>query len=243
MCWMQRKSTRSLSNVNTISNGLLTPTLALLTEDIPSRHGPWMLSLLSPALLSVLKHCTNRSIREELYRVNVSKASTELFNSVSVAGEILALRNEVYYTELLGFQTFADLSLAQKTAPSVLEVEEMINAHHDTSDPVVETKFQQLQTFADPMATTDSWSNGTWLFWYALQHSSDGAAGIARRRTFFFDPYARPGQKRHGGWINETVNRSKVLGIPEHLVRVADFKIVSSASLMSFVADVASSHS
>ncbi|RHY17251.1 hypothetical protein DYB32_010547, partial [Aphanomyces invadans] len=128
--------------------------------------------------------------------------------------------------QLLGFQTFADLSLAQKTAPSVLEVEEMINAHHDTSDPVVETKFQQLQTFADPMATTDSWSNGTWLFWYALQHSSDGAAGIARRRTFFFDPYARPGQKRHGGWINETVNRSKVLGIPEHLVRVADFKIV-----------------
>ncbi|RHY24942.1 hypothetical protein DYB32_008611 [Aphanomyces invadans] len=164
---------------------------------------------------------------DEVHNYLVDRASsngTEQFNTVSVAEEILALRNEL--AQMLGFQTFADLSLAQKTAPSVLAVEEMINAHHDKSDPVVETKFQQLQTFADPMATTDSWSNGTWLFWYALQHSSDGAAGIARRRTFFFDPYARPGQKRHGGWINETVNRSKVLGIPEHLVRVADFNIV-----------------
>ena len=68
-----------------------------------------------------MKHCTDREVREKLYRARVARAPE---NEPRIA-EILKLRQEE--AEILGFQNYAEKSLATKCAPSVAAVMKMID--------------------------------------------------------------------------------------------------------------------
>ena len=68
-----------------------------------------------------MKHCADREVREKLYRARVARAPE---NEPRIA-EILKLRQEE--AEILGFQNYAEKSLATKCAPSVAAVVKMID--------------------------------------------------------------------------------------------------------------------
>ena len=68
-----------------------------------------------------MKHCTDRSVREKLYRARTTRAPE---NTARIA-EILRLRAQL--AKLLGFKNFAELSLATKCAPSTAAVFAMID--------------------------------------------------------------------------------------------------------------------
>ncbi|MEG1030945.1 MAG: M3 family metallopeptidase [Acinetobacter sp.] len=81
-----------------------------------------------PSYIAIMTYAKDRTVREALYHAYTTRAS-ELgghpeFDNTPVMEEILALRQEMAH--LLGFQNYAELSLASKMAPSVQSVQDFL---------------------------------------------------------------------------------------------------------------------
>lgn len=85
----------------------------------------------APVYIAILTYADDRALREELYRAFVTRASelatvpnAATQDNSDVLVEILALRLEM--ARLLGFSSYAELSLASKMAPNVETVREFL---------------------------------------------------------------------------------------------------------------------
>jgi oligopeptidase A len=85
--------------------------------------GPWKITLDIPSYLPFMEHCRNSELREQVYRAFGSRASSDNLDNAPLISQILKLRQEK--ASLLGYGSFAELSLATKMAPSVEKIEEM----------------------------------------------------------------------------------------------------------------------
>ncbi|MBW3540343.1 MAG: M3 family peptidase, partial [Planctomycetes bacterium] len=94
-------------------------------DDPPAtpERGPWRITLELPSYVPFIKHCRNRKLREHAYRAYVSRASAGEFDNTDIIRDVLKLRREL--ARLLGYDTYAEVSLAEKMAPDVAAVEEM----------------------------------------------------------------------------------------------------------------------
>src|SRR5262249_27807799 len=111
-----------------------------------AESGPWRATLDHPSLLPFLQHARRRDLRERLYRANVARASQgELDNSPLIA-RILELRREE--AGLLGFPSFAELSLASKMAPDVGSVERLLEELRASAHPAGRRELDELAAFA-----------------------------------------------------------------------------------------------
>ncbi|CAK4079540.1 unnamed protein product [Aphanomyces euteiches] len=136
--------------------------------------GPWKLTLDMPCLLPVLKYATNRALRETLYRANIAKAGDGQYDNTEIINETLKLRAE--RAKMLGFSSYAELSLASKMAPSVDAVEEMTNALREKCFDLAKEEYRILGEYAKengqdaPLAAWDVafWSEKRRLDLYAL---------------------------------------------------------------------------
>ncbi|MFO0749013.1 MAG: M3 family metallopeptidase [Myxococcota bacterium] len=118
--------------------------------------GPWRVTLDGPVFSPFLEYSDRRALREQTYRAFVGRAgpaSVKAGDDVSSALDntprvlrILALRRE--QAQLLGYATYADLSLAAKMAPSVAAVEELLAALHAASKPAALRELDELRAFA-----------------------------------------------------------------------------------------------
>ncbi|RHY20207.1 hypothetical protein DYB36_010960 [Aphanomyces astaci] len=108
--------------------------------------GPWKLSLEFPVYMPLMKQCTHRPTRQLLYGAFVSKASTPPYDNAPVIREMLQLRQS--RARLLGFRTFADLSLQDKMAPSVAVVEDMLRDLCDKVLPLARAELDEVQVDA-----------------------------------------------------------------------------------------------
>ena len=81
-----------------------------------------------PAYFAILTYADDRELREELYKAYVTRASEQSdkteFDNTPVMEEILSLRQEM--AQLLGFNNFAEYSLASKMAPDVETVNQFL---------------------------------------------------------------------------------------------------------------------
>jgi oligopeptidase A len=93
------------------------------TSSTPDK-GPWKLSLEPTILLGVLKYCNSEKIRETLYRASIVKASSGENDNTQNMEEILRLRQKSAH--LLGYDTYAEVSLALKMAPNVKAVDDLL---------------------------------------------------------------------------------------------------------------------
>lgn len=85
----------------------------------------FLLTLDIPSYLPVMTYCDNRALREEMYRAYSTRASDQgpnagKWDNSPVMAEILALRHEL--AQLLGFDSYADKSLATKMAENPQQV-------------------------------------------------------------------------------------------------------------------------
>ncbi|KAJ0392860.1 hypothetical protein ATCC90586_001738 [Pythium insidiosum] len=104
--------------------------------------GPWRVTLDPPSYVQFMKYADSRSLREQLHRASITRASAGTdHNNEDIIKEILDIRREM--AELLGFQTFAEVSLAKKMAPSVEEVEKM---HEELREKCLDFAVQEIQT-------------------------------------------------------------------------------------------------
>ncbi|WP_298146687.1 M3 family metallopeptidase [uncultured Acinetobacter sp.] len=78
-----------------------------------------------PSYLAIMTYAEDRALRESLYKAYTTRASDQAenldFDNTEVMQEILSLRQEM--AALLGFNNYAELSLASKMAPDVTSVQ------------------------------------------------------------------------------------------------------------------------
>ena len=111
----------------------------------------WVITLDFPAYYAVMAFADNRSLREELYRAFSTRASDQgpkagEWDNSAVMNEILSLRHEM--AQLLGFDTYADYSLATKMAQSPQQVVSFLEDLATETRPVAEQEVAELQAFA-----------------------------------------------------------------------------------------------
>ncbi len=123
--------------------------LAQLAEQKSYQQG-WLVTLDFPSYLAVMTYAENRELREEVYRAFATRASemaqdTQYDNSALMA-DILKLRHQK--AELLGYQNYAELSLATKMADSTDQVIEFLTDLAQKSKPQAQQEIDTLSQFA-----------------------------------------------------------------------------------------------
>ena len=76
-------------------------------ENATAEDGPWIITLDGPIYRSVLQHACNRSLREEIFRAYVTRASDGPLNNTPIIERVLELRLEK--AKLLGFKNYAEV--------------------------------------------------------------------------------------------------------------------------------------
>ena len=98
-----------------------------------------------------MKNCPDREVRERLYRARVTRAPE---NTARIS-RILELRREL--AVLLGYTTYAELSLANKCAPSVLSVKAMIDELDAATKEISEVEDVQVGEMYEGEGAMQPW--------------------------------------------------------------------------------------
>ncbi|KAL2511163.1 putative cytosolic oligopeptidase A [Abeliophyllum distichum] len=107
--------------------------------------GPWAIMLYGPSYRSVLQHSCNRSLREEVYRAHVTRASDGTLNNTPIIERILELRLEK--SKLLGYSNFAEVSMETKMA-TIDKAKDLLDKLHSASwNPAIKD-MEDLRDFA-----------------------------------------------------------------------------------------------
>jgi oligopeptidase A len=114
-------------------------------EGATAENGPWIITLDIPSYLPVAQHACNRSLREELYRAYVTRASTGKLDNTPIIDQILRLRLE--RAKLLGYSNYAEVSMAMKMA-TVEKAEELLEKIRSASWDSAVQDLEDLKIFA-----------------------------------------------------------------------------------------------
>ena len=109
----------------------------------------WKFSLQMPSYLPVMQYAEDRALRETLYRANATRASEfgkPDWDNTPLIARILKLRKED--AALLGYGSFAEVSLVPKMAQTPQEVLEFLHDLARRARPFAERDLEELREFA-----------------------------------------------------------------------------------------------
>ena len=140
-------------------------------EASTAENGPWRFTLDFPSFDPFLRYATRRDLREKMYRAYVARASDVAtknggdakLDNRPLIDRILALRAEK--ARILGYESFAALSLATKMAPSVDEVERLLKELLGTAKAAARKELDELKEIAAASGQTSEiahWDAGFW---------------------------------------------------------------------------------
>lgn len=131
-------------------------------EGATAEAGPWLFTLDFPSYQPVQSHCKNRALREEMYTAFMSRASSGSLDNTPLIDQVLALRQEK--AKLLGFNSFADLSLASKMA-DLAKAEELLEELRTASLTAARNDLEEVKEFAKLQGFSEDlkwWDIGFW---------------------------------------------------------------------------------
>jgi oligopeptidase A len=150
-------------------NGLPNSTIALAQQFANERDVEgWVLTLDMPCYLPGMKYADDRALRRELYEAYTTRASDQgpnagRWDNTQVIEDLLALRHE--QARLLGFDNYAQVSLAAKMARDTAEVMDFLNDLARRSLPQAHQELQEIQDFAreqDQDLRLEAWDLPYW---------------------------------------------------------------------------------
>jgi len=109
----------------------------------------WKFTLQMPSYLPVMQYADNRDLRQRLYHAYATRASefgNAAWDNTALITEILTLRRE--QAQLLGFKSFAQLSLEPKMADTPEQVLEFLDELAMRAKPYAERDLAELKEFA-----------------------------------------------------------------------------------------------
>lgn len=162
-------------------------------ENATPENGPWLITLDYPSYVPFLQHSTRRDLREKLYKAFISRASTGEFDNNPLISRILELRKEK--AQLLGFNSFAELSLASKMAPSVEAVESLLEELRGASYDAAAKDLEELKAFAAAKGAQEAGDLKHWdiSFWAERQREEKFAFSAEELRPYFALPQVLDG--------------------------------------------------
>ena len=117
----------------------------------------WLITLEYPCYSAVITYADDRALREEIYQAYCTRASdqgpiTNKFDNGPIMQQILALRHELAI--LLGFNNYAELSLADKMAETPEQVLNFLNDLAERSKHFAEQDLKELSSFVAEQGIT-----------------------------------------------------------------------------------------
>ncbi|MGL5286910.1 MAG: oligopeptidase A [Aeromonas sp.] len=111
----------------------------------------WLLTLDIPSYLPVMMYADNRALREEMYQAYTTRASDQgpcagQWDNSAIMAELLDLRLEL--AKLLGFASYAELSLATKMARKTEQVIGFLEDLASRSLPQGQVELQEIRDYA-----------------------------------------------------------------------------------------------
>ena len=115
-------------------------------EKATPENGPWVITLDYPSFGPFLKFSTRRDLREKVYKAFIVRASGGDFDNNPLIDKILTLRKE--QAQILGYQTYAEVSLTTKMASTVEAVEKLLEELRVVSYGAAKQELADLKAFA-----------------------------------------------------------------------------------------------
>lgn len=111
----------------------------------------WLFTLDIPSYLPIMSYADNRELREEMYRAYVTRASETgpyggEFDNTAIIEETLSLRTKI--ANLLGFEHYAQRSIATKMAESTDQVQSFLHDLARQSKPQAQADLAEVNAFA-----------------------------------------------------------------------------------------------
>jgi oligopeptidase A len=133
--------------------------------DATTATGPWRITLDHPSFGPFMQHSRRRDLREQVYRAHITRASSGAYDNRKSIDQILELRDEMAH--ILGYSTFAELSLARKMAPSVEAVYALMEGLRQASYDRATAELDQLRRFAKAQGAAEADHLAHWdiAFW------------------------------------------------------------------------------
>ncbi len=161
--------------------GLPDSARALLAQNAQNKDlDGWLVTLDAPSFIAVMTHADNRALRAEVYEAFSTRASDTgpdegRYDNSALMDEILALRHEA--AQLLGFDNFAEQSLATKMADDAGQIETFLLDLAERSRDQAENELAELRELAydDGVKTLEAWDVGYYgeKLKHARYHISD----------------------------------------------------------------------
>ncbi len=154
-------------------------------EGATPENGPWLITLDFPSYAPFLQHSTRRDLREKLYKAFISRASSGELDNNPLIERILELRKE--QAALLGFNSYAEVSLASKMAPNVEAVEALLEELRRASYDAAAKDLEELKAFAASKGAQEANDLQPWdtSFWAERQREEKFAFSAEELRPYF----------------------------------------------------------
>ncbi|HBE51910.1 MAG TPA: peptidase M3 [Cyanobacteria bacterium UBA11369] len=154
-------------------------------ENATPENGPWRITLDFPSYVPFLQHSTRRDLREKLYKAYISRAASGDLDNNPLVERILELRQK--QAQLLGFNSYAELSLASKMAPNVDAVEALLEELRRVSYDAANKELEELKAFAASKGAEEAGDLKHWdiAFWSERQREEKFAFSGEELRPYF----------------------------------------------------------
>ncbi len=133
-----------------------------------AKDGPWRLSLDIPTYTAFMTYAHDRNLREKLYKAFVSRASHGEKNNSQIIEEILSLRTK--QAKLLGYESWAELSLSTKMAKEINNVEKLLEEIRKPAFKTAKNELVRLNKFSKDNGFPNSENLQSWdiSYWSEL---------------------------------------------------------------------------
>jgi peptidyl-dipeptidase Dcp len=144
-------------------SGLPENVIAAAAEEARNRKlEGWIFTLQIPSYLPFMKYSNNRELRKQLFiAYNQRGLSNNEHNNENILKRIIELR--ISKSQLLGYNTFADLVLCERMAESTDKVETFLNDLLIASLPAGKREYQEIQDLAKELGAdfvVEAWDWG-----------------------------------------------------------------------------------
>jgi oligopeptidase A len=154
-------------------------------ENATPEDGPWHITLDFPSYFPFMQHSTRRDLRQKLYQAYITRAATGEWDNNPLIERILELRQEL--ANLLGFDNYAELSLASKMAKTVPAVEKLLEELRQASYSAAVKDLEALKAFAQAKGAPEADDLQHWdiNFWAERQQEEKFAFTAEELRPYF----------------------------------------------------------
>ncbi len=132
-------------------------------DEATPEAGPWRFTLDTPSFMPFMQHCRRSDLREQMYRAFMTRSSSGEFDNSEAINRILTLRQKK--AKLLGFDSYAELSLASKMAPDAAAIEQMFETLRSASWDAAVRDMDEIRELASESGVADGLMHWDVAFW------------------------------------------------------------------------------